>query len=112
MPPRRLNIENKEIGHPLGKKECHRCLIISQSHSQLLLRINYRPSSSWHNEAYSLDLGSSGVQRPPPPDEEEHHGATHGSQEPQEHVDQIHPDGILHPLYAAIALRVLSNVEL
>lgn len=43
---------------------------------------------------------------------EEHKRAGDGGDEPEQHVDQVDPNRILAPLGAAVALRVLVDVDI
>jgi hypothetical protein len=40
------------------------------------------------------------------------YGSIDRADQPQEHVDQIYPDGVLHPLNSCVAFGVLMNVHL
>jgi hypothetical protein len=35
-----------------------------------------------------------------------------GADEPEKHVDEVNPDGTLHPLYSSVPLRVLLDVHI
>lgn len=59
---------------------------------------------------FASHSGSSRVQTPLIP-KQEHDHANDSADEPQEHIDQVDPDGVFHSLDPAIALRVLVNVE-
>lgn len=43
---------------------------------------------------------------------EEQYCAINRTQEPQQHVDQVDPDRILHPLHPGVAVRVHMHVDL
>ena len=52
------------------------------------------------------------MQRPPPPKPKEQHRPRNRTDQPQQHIDQIHPHRILHPLNPRIPLWILTNIHL
>ena len=44
-------------------------------------------------------------------EEEEHDHSVNGRDEPEQHIDEIDPDSVLHPPDSAVAFRLLMNVH-
>lgn len=51
------------------------------------------------------------MQRPASTEEEESDHPVNSRDEPQQHIDEINPDGVFHALDPAVSLRVLVDVH-
>ena len=81
-----------------------------------ILRMYTRPAivpsqlSSQSLELNKLDSCTSS-EHAPPSSHEEQDNTHHGCEKPQQHVRQIHPNGVLHPHDSTIALSIGVDVE-
>ena len=57
------------------------------------------------------DIRPSSVQGPPPSHHEKHHHGHYPRNQPQQHIDQIDPNGVFHACDPAITLRVRVDVQ-
>ena len=51
------------------------------------------------------------MQRPSTPHGEKHHHSHNSRDQPQQHINQIDPHRILHPLDPTVTLRLLMNIQ-
>jgi len=72
---------------------------------------NERLKKSASAGAKGLDLRTPGMQTPAPPIHHKDDGAINGRHEPEQHVDEVYPDGVLHARDAAVAFCVFRDVH-